>query len=103
MLHRKAGAFKISEVAGGIAEMRAALGSFKPDFIFNIEETGLLFKLFPKRSYVLTGENKKPLRETKEMSSKDRVSAFVYTNAIGSLKLPMAIIGKSANPRCFGA
>ena len=102
-LHGKAGAVKISEVAGGIAELRAALGSFKPDFIFNMDETGLFFKLFPKRSYVMTGENKKLLRGTKKMGAKDRVSAFVCTNAIGSLKLPMAIIGRSANSRCFQA
>ena len=102
-LHGKAGAVKVSEVAGGIAELRAALGSFKPEFIFNMDETGLFFKLFPKRSYIMTGENKKLLRGTKEMGAKDRVSAFVCTNAIGSLKLPMALIGKSANLRCFRA
>ena len=37
------------------------------------------------------------------MGAKDRVSAFVCTNEIGSLKLPMASIGKSANLRCFRA
>lgn len=49
----------------------------------------------------MLGENKRPLRGTKEMGAKDRVIAFVRTNATGSLTLPMGIIGKSANPRCF--
>ncbi len=35
------------------------------------------------------------------MSSKDRITAYVCTNADGSKKVPLAIIGKSKNPRCF--
>lgn len=35
------------------------------------------------------------------MGAKDRITAYVCTSADGSQKLPMAIIGKSKNPRCF--
>ena len=35
------------------------------------------------------------------MNAKDRIAAFVGTNADGTCKLPMAIIGKAKNPRCF--
>ena len=35
------------------------------------------------------------------MHSKDRLSAFMCTNADGTAKVDMAIIGKAKNPRCF--
>lgn len=34
------------------------------------------------------------------MKSKDRITAYVCTDAIGD-KVPMAFIGKSKTPRCF--
>ncbi len=35
------------------------------------------------------------------MSAKDRTTAYVCSNADGSEKLPLAIIGTAKNPRCF--
>ena len=35
------------------------------------------------------------------MKAKDRITAYAGTNADGTCKLPMAIIGKPMNPRCF--
>lgn len=35
------------------------------------------------------------------MKAKDRISAFVCTNATGTANVPMSIIGKSKKPRCF--
>lgn len=35
------------------------------------------------------------------MKAKGRVSAYMCTNATGSAKVPMSIIGKSRNPRYF--
>ncbi len=35
------------------------------------------------------------------MSANDRISAYVCTNADGSEKLPLAIIGTAKIPRCF--
>ena len=35
------------------------------------------------------------------MKAKSRVSLYVCTNATGSLKVPMSVVGTAANPRCF--
>ena len=35
------------------------------------------------------------------MKSKARVTLYVCTNATGTLKIPMSVIGTAANPRCF--
>ncbi|PXF45097.1 Jerky protein-like [Gracilariopsis chorda] len=66
-----------------------------------MDETDLFFKLFPKRSYILLGEDKHHVLGTKDMKAKARVSLFVCTNATGTLKVPMYVIGKAPNPRCF--
>ena len=55
----------------------------------------------PKRSYLSTHEGRKTARGTKDMRAKDRVSAYMCTDATGSAKVPMAINGRSKNPRCF--
>eukprot|EP00171_Calliarthron_tuberculosum_P005173 IDg5173t1 len=54
-----------------------------------------------KRTYVSRKENKKTIRGTKQMGAKDRVTAYLCANADGSGKVPIAIIGKAKNPRCF--
>lgn len=102
-LHGKEAAVKISDVAGGIGEPRAVLDTFKPECIFNMDDTGLFLKLFPRRSNFMLGENKRLLRGTKELGANNRVGALVCTNATGSSKVLIALIGKSANPSRFRA
>ena len=69
--------------------------------IYDVDETGLQWKLMPKRTYLSTHEDQKTARGTKYMHYKDRVSAFMYTNAPGTDKVDMTIIGKAKSPRCF--
>lgn len=67
------------------------------DDIFNADEFGLEFKSIPKKTYVLGTEKEtsghKPL--------KDRLTGLACSNATGTLKIPLMLIGKSKNPRCF--
>ena len=65
--------------------------------IFNVDETGMFWRLMPRRSYLSTSEDLKTVRGTKGMHLKDRVSAFMCANADGSAKVDMAIIGKAKN------
>ena len=69
--------------------------------IYNVDETGLIFKLFPKNTYISMHENRKTVRGTKSMKAKDRITSYLCTNASGTLQLPMAVSGKAKNPRCF--
>lgn len=100
-LHGEAGSVSVGDVSAGIATLREELLHYNEEFVFNMDETGLCFKLFPKKTYVLPTEDKKKLRGTKEMKAKARVSLYVCTNATGTLKVPMAVIGTAKNPRCF--
>ena len=89
--------------AGGRCYVRAQRKAFCFDVqnIYNVDETGLFYKLLPRRTYILACETKKTLRGTKGMSAKDSITAYVCTSADGSQKPPLAIIGKAENPRCF--
>ena len=61
---------------------------------FNMDETGLFWKLQPDRSLATqqTSGGKK---------SKDRITIALTCNADGSEKLEPWIIGHSKNPRCL--
>ena len=87
-------------MASGTADLRAQLREYETDCIYNVDETGL-FQTYTTPHIYCSYENKKSIRRTKLMMSSDRVMASVCTNAGGSEKLPMAIIGKYQKPRCF--
>lgn len=100
-LHGEAGSVNALAVAGEISQLRSDLAQYPPDHIYNMDETGLFFKLLPRRTYVLESEGRRTVRGIKAMKAKDRITAFVCTNADGSQKVDMSIIGKAQNPRCF--
>jgi len=65
--------------------------------IFNADETGVNFKMMPKKT--LTEKSQAAPVGIKQ--NKDRVTVMVCSNADGSLKLPLFVIGKSAKPRAI--
>ncbi|XP_050338865.1 jerky protein homolog-like [Bactrocera neohumeralis] len=67
------------------------------DFVYNADETGLNWKALPSRSLASHRENAAPGHKV----SKDRVTVMVCANANGTHRLPLLLIGKSKNPRCF--
>ena len=64
--------------------------------IFNCDETGLYFRMLP--GYTLTSIHNRPDGTKK---AKDRVTINACANASGTIKLPLLLIGKAKNPRCF--
>ena len=99
-LHGEAGGVDVAEVEPQMAAIRAKIKQFDPNYVYNMDETGLFFKVLPNRSYVKQ-EDVKTVRGTKLMKAKDRVTLYVTTNATGTDKVPLSLIGKSKNPRCF--
>ena len=72
------------------------LEQYSPDDIYNADETGMFYRLLPDK----TLEYKKVDCHGGK-KSKERLTAMVCANMSGNDKLPLLIIGKSANPRCF--
>lgn len=75
-------------------DVRALCATYANKDIFNMDETGLFWKLIPSRTLATeaqSGAKKK----------KDRVTIALTVNADGTEKLDPWVIGRSQNPRCF--
>ena len=72
-------------------------GGYSLDQVFNCDETGLYYKLLPKTSLAAHFEKSADGRKTQ----KEHVTINACSNATGNIKLPLLLIGKSKNPRCF--
>lgn len=99
-LHGEAGEVNIEGLEPEIQKLRDLIAEYDLDNVFNMDETGLFFKLLPNRSYVKV-EKARAARGSKFMKAKDRVTLYVATNATGTDLVPLSIIGKSQNPRCL--
>lgn len=100
-LHGQAGSVDHEAIKKGMEEVRALCEKYPARFIFNVDETGLQWKLMPRCTYLSVSEDRKTARGSKSMYFKDRLSAYMCCNADGTAKVDMAIIGKAKEPRCF--
>jgi hypothetical protein len=72
------------------------LEGYKPNDIFNADETGIFFNLLPSKTFATRGDKCHGGNK-----SKDRITALLCANSDGSENLTPLIIGKFAKPRCF--
>lgn len=68
-----------------------------PAQIYNADETGLNYKMLPTKT--LASKLDEAARGHKK--NKERVTLLVCSNASGTHKLPLVLIGKSTNPRAL--
>ena len=97
----EAGSIDTEAIEDEIEEIRALCAKFRARRIFNVDETGIQWKVMPRRTYLSNSENRKTARGSKGMTFKDRLSAIVCCNADGTAKVELAIIGKAKEPRCL--
>lgn len=76
--------------------LKPLLQQYKPQDIFNADETGLFFKCLPDKTLTFSSEKCHGGKR-----SKDRVTLMVGSNMTGTEKLDLLLIGKSEKPRCF--
>ena len=93
-VHGEAGGVDSQVIASGREQLQHMLRDYTLDNIYNIDETGLFYRLEPNTT-LATG----PVRGTKKC--KDRITVALCANASGSDKLVPFVIGKPARPRCF--
>lgn len=75
-----------------IVNLRLALHQYDADNIYNVAETGLLYRLLPKRTYN---------RGTKGMRNEDRMTLVICTNASASHRLPVTVIASTKQTHAF--
>ena len=92
-LHGEVDRDKIKEK---ILEIQKALEECDPEYVYNWDETGLYFRLIPSATYTARNEAWKRTHGTKAQKAKDCVTLVTCTNATGTHKLPLAMIGKAA-------
>lgn len=77
-------------------QLKTLIEGYEPRNIFNADEAALFFKCVPDKTFTFKGE-----KCSGGKLSKERITALFCANMDGSEKLPLLIIGKSLNPRCF--
>ena len=85
----------MQQVSSGRTSLHALTSSFAPCDVYNMDETGLFYRLTPN-STLTTGA----VRGMKKC--KDRLTVALCSNADGSHKCKPLVIGKSKRPQCFG-
>ena len=88
-LHGEAGSVQADLVADDIAKLKVEINKYDVENVYNMDETGLFYKLLPNRSYVKP-EHRKDALGIKLMKAKDRVTLFIATNATGNDKVRFA-------------
>lgn len=71
-------------------------GGYKPEQVFNMDETGLFWKRMPSRTFIMQDEAKAPGFK----AQKDRVTLVMCGNAAGFMIKP-GLIYRSKNPRAL--
>ena len=82
-------------ISRGRQEARMWLKEYSLKDVYNLDETGLFYRMMPDRS-LTTADKTKGVKKPK-----DRLSVMLCANADGTDKLRPLVIGKSQNPRCF--
>ena len=72
------------------------LQQYAPRDIYNMDETGLFFRMTPDRTLTFKGDACHGGKKSKE-----RITVAVCANMDGSDKMQLLVIGKFQNPRCF--
>ena len=69
---------------------------YSNDQLFNCDETGRYFKMLPGHTLASVHN-----RSDGTKKAKDRMTINACANASGTIKLPLFLIGKAKNSRCF--
>ena len=80
-------------------KLYAIISKYNPENVYNMDETGLFFRLLPKYTLLMPFEDVGSTRGKKR--AKERVSLVVCANATGTHKIPCTLIGKPKFPACI--
>lgn len=92
VLQGEAGSVNHKLIKKDAEKFSEACKEFPATSISNVDEIGVQWKIMPRRTYLSASGDRKTVRSTKGMSSKDRVSAIMRCNAPGTAKVEIAIV-----------
>ena len=82
-----------------IGRLKAEIDKFDAENVYNMNETGLFYRVIPRMTLVSGKVDRASLRGKK--TPKDRVTLTVCCNATGSHKIPLQMIAKPKKPACI--
>ncbi|KAL3701008.1 hypothetical protein R1sor_019030 [Riccia sorocarpa] len=95
VLHGESGSVVLTEdVWDRFAQLKARIATYELKDVFNMDETGLFYKLKPNRTLANA-------HVPGEKSSKERIIVTLTCNMDGSVKLPPLVINRAMKPRAF--
>jgi hypothetical protein len=80
-------------------DLYAIIAQYDPENVYNMDETSLFFHLLPRYSLLMPDEDISTTKGKKK--SKDQVSFIVCANAVGTHKIPCALISKPKALACI--
>ena len=92
----EAGDVSVSTVRSWIERLSELVKGYRLEDVWNMDEFGLFFKLFPDKGLIEKTKSKKGGKK-----SKVRLTAAFFVNAAGQKVDEPVIIWKSKKPRCF--
>jgi hypothetical protein len=87
------------ELLSALEELYSIIAQYDPENVYNMDETGLFFRLLPRYSILMPNEDISSTRGKKK--AKDPVSLIVCANASATHKIPCVMIGKPKEPACI--
>jgi hypothetical protein len=101
LLHREGAKINKSDLGLLVTldNLYAIITQYDPVNIYNMDKTSLFFHLLLRYSLLMLDEDISTTRGKKK--SKDWVSLIMCANAVGTHKIPYALIGKPKAPACI--
>lgn len=79
---------------------KTEVSHYEPENMYCLTDPMLFFRVLPRNEYVTKVDN--VAKTTNSMKLKDRITLYLCTNATGTHKIPLAMIGNAKNPRVLG-
>lgn len=99
-MHGQASEANLALSASAMQEICRTLDASPPEGIYNMDETGLLYRCLPSRLY-MPRRDWWHARGAMAMRHMDCVTLVLGTKATGTHKLPVSMIGEKERPMCF--
>ena len=87
------------KLLAALDDLYATISRYNPENVYNMDETGLFFRLLPRYTLLMPFEDLSTTRGKKK--AKERLSLVVCANATGTHKVPCTMIGKPKSPACI--
>ena len=100
-LHGKGGTALPPSTEDRMAIIRDIASTYEAQNIYYMEESGLLYRMGPNRTYLTAVECRASTRGTEMLKHEQRVTVVMCINAYGSHAFPVHYTGKAETPICL--